>query len=122
MVVWESQGFGNIETFLSVCKQRVRDVFTQNWPSRLESSTRARRYITLASFQYQKYLDVLNIAKYGKSLSRLRLSLQRLEVEVSRWAKPNIVPYENRKCKIGNVLEDEFHFFFFFFAGVSSLC
>ena len=31
LVVWESQGVGNIETFLSVCKQRVRDVFTQNW-------------------------------------------------------------------------------------------
>ena len=108
MAVWESQGVGNIETFLSVCKQRVRDVFTQNWHSRLENSTRARCYITLASFQYQKYLDILNIGKYRKSLSRLRLSSHRLEV--GRWAKPNKVPYENRKCKICNILEDEFHF------------
>lgn len=88
----------------------MRDVFTQDWHSRLENSTRARCYLTLADFKYQKYLDVLNIMKYRKSLIRLRLSSHRLEVEVGRWAKPNKIPYQNRKCKICNVLEDEFHF------------
>ena len=53
-----------------------------------------------ASFQYQTYLDVLNIiVKYMKSLSSL-------EVEIGRWAKPNKVPYKNRKCEIGSVLDD----------------
>ena len=27
--VWESQGVGNIQTFLNTFKQRMRDVFTQ---------------------------------------------------------------------------------------------
>ena len=82
----------------------MSDVFTQDWHSRLQNSTRARFYLTFANFQYQKYLDVLNIVKYRKHLSRLRLSSHRLEVEIGRWAKPNKVPYENRKCKICNVL------------------
>ena len=109
-IVWETQGVGNIEQFLGTFKQRVRDVFAQEWHTRLENSTRARCYITFASFQHQTYLDKLNISKYRKQLSRLRLSSHRLEVEVGRWAKPIKIPYENRKCKSCNVLEDEFHF------------
>ena len=95
--VWEAQGVENNELFFSIFKQRVRDVFTQDWHSRLENSTRARCFITFASFQYKTYLDTLNIAKYRKNLSRLRLSSHRLEVEAGRWAKPNKIPYENRK-------------------------
>lgn len=110
MEVWEVQGVGNINAFLNIFKQRVRDVFTQEWHARLENSSRARCYITFSSFRYQTYLNVLNIGKYRKSLSQLRLSSHRLEVEVGRWAKPHKVPYENRKCKVCNTLEDEFHF------------
>ena len=53
---------------LNIFKQRVRDVFTQTWHSRLENSTRARCFLTFADFKYQEYLDVLNIMKYRKSL------------------------------------------------------
>ena len=87
----------------------MRDVLTQDWHSRLENSTRARCFLTFADFKYQEYLDVLNIMKYRKSLSRFRLSSHRLEVEIGRWAKPNEIPYQNRNCKECNVLEDEFH-------------
>ena len=83
--VWESQGVGNENAFLKIFKQRITDNFTQNWHSRLGNSTRARSYLTFANFQYQKYLDILSIVKYRKSLSRLRLSSHRLEVEVGRW-------------------------------------
>ena len=53
---------------------------------------------------------MLNIAKYRKNLIGLRLSSHRLEVEAGRWAKPDKISYENRKCKNCDVLEDEFHF------------
>ena len=66
----------------------------------------------MSAYTIQKYLDILSIVKYRKSLSRLRLSSHRLEVEVGRWTKPNKTPYERRKCKDCNVLEDEFHFLF----------
>ena len=83
-------GVGNEKLFWGIFKQRC--------------------FITFSSFQYKTYLDMLNIAKYRKNLSRLRLSSHRLEVEAGRWAKPNKIPYENRKCKNCDVLEDEFYF------------
>ena len=33
-------------------------------------------------------------------------------MEAGRWAKLNKIPYENRKCKICDTLEDENHFVF----------
>ena len=82
----------------------------QDWHSRLEESTRARFYNTVAHFGYQSYLDSINIEKFRISLSKLRLSSHRLEVEVGRWVKPRAIALNNRKCKLCGVLEDEFHF------------
>ena len=84
---------------LNIFTQRIEDIFTQDWYSRLENSTRARCYLTFAYFKYQKYLDFLNIVKYRKCFSRLRISSHRLEVEVGRWAKPNKIPYEKKNVK-----------------------
>ena len=44
------QGVGNIGVFMNIFKQRVRDIFIQNWHERLENSTRARCSLTFASF------------------------------------------------------------------------
>lgn len=110
MDVWVYQGVGDMKIFMQVFKQRIKDVFIQDWHSRLENSTRARFYTVICNFQYQKYLDVLQVQKFRKSLSRLRVSSHRLEIEIGRWTKPNKTPLDNRKCRICNVLEDEYHF------------
>ena len=39
--VWLNQGVGNINIFILVFKQRLTDIFIQNWQERLESSSRA---------------------------------------------------------------------------------
>ena len=57
-------------------------------------------------------MDDINVERFRTSLSKLRLSSHRLEVEAGRWAKPIEIPYENRKCKIRDTSEDEFHFVF----------
>ena len=67
----------------------------QEWHSGLEASTRARFYITFAKFGYQNYLDVINIEKFRTSLSKLRVSSHRLEVESGRWMRPHAIPFEN---------------------------
>ena len=108
--VWNAQGVGNINNFLYIFKTRVRDIYIQDWHSRLENSTRARFYINISNFEFQRHLEVLQIEKYRKSLCKLRVSSHRLEVEMGRWAKPNKILYDNRKCSVCNVLEDEFHF------------
>ena len=78
--------------------------------------------IGMHDWKYQPELDftiflqifVIRIIweRFRTSLSKLRLSSHRLEEETGRWAKPNKIPYEHRKCKICDTLEDEFHFVF----------
>ena len=110
MDVWIFQGVGNVKLFIDIFKLRLRDIFMQDWHSRLENSTRSRFFIHIANFQYQTYLDKVSVVKYRKSLSQLRLSSHRLEIEIGRWAKPNKIPLDDRKCKLCNSLEDECHF------------
>ena len=108
--VWLAQSVGNITKFLTIFKTRVRDTFIQDWHSRLQDSSRARFYVTFANFKYQNYLDCLSLIKFRRVLTRYRVSSHKLEVEAGRWTKPNKTPLENRKCKLCNVLEDEYHF------------
>ena len=55
----------------------------------------------------QKGLDVLS--DYCQRW-KLTVASHRLEIEVGRWARPNRVPIDERKCRFCNTLEDEFHF------------
>ena len=96
--VWLSQGVGNINIFLSQMKQGLNDTFIQNWHERLSNLTRANFYKTFASFQFQPYLSKLNVFKYIQATSRLRVSSQRLAIESGRWARPNRIPVDERKC------------------------
>ena len=61
---------------------------------------------------FEKYLDVLNIRKYRKAFTKLRVSSHRLNIEVGRHQG---LPRENRICLYCcnhniNVIEDEYHF------------
>ena len=96
--VWLQQGVGNYNNFISMFKQRLSDVFIQNWHSRIEQSSRAVFYMSFATFQFQPYLGKVNVSKYLNALSTLRMSSHRLEVEAGRWVKPNRIPLNERKC------------------------
>lgn len=108
--VWLNQGVGDYNIFISLLKQRLTDIFIQNWRARLEASTRANFYTSISIFQFQPYLEKINITKFIQAFSRLRMSSHRLEVESGRWVRPNSIPLNDRKCRFCNVLEDEFHF------------
>ena len=108
--VWLNQGVGNKNMFLAEFKQRLNDNFIQNWNSRLEESSRANFYTLFSNFDHQLYLETIKITKFRIALCKLRLSSHRLEIEVGRWAKPNRTPLDQRKCRICNIVEDEFHF------------
>ena len=108
--VWIQQGVGNINNFISVFKQRLTDNFIQNWQARLAESSRAIFYRSFATFQFQPYLDKVNVFKYLQAYSKLRMSSHRLEVEAGRWVRQNRVPIHERKCSFCNILEDEYHF------------
>ena len=97
--------------FLCVFKQRLLDKFSQAWTSRLEESSRANFYSLFSSFEHQFYLDFVKVKKFRVAMTKLRTSSHRLEIEVGRWARPNRIPIDERKCITCNKLEDEFHFF-----------
>ena len=108
--VWLNQGVGNISIFISVFKQRLTDIFIQNWQERLGRSSRARFYNSFAIFHLQPYLEIINVHIYSQAFSKLRMTSHRLEIETSRWVKPVSKPLDERDCSVCGVLEDEYHF------------
>jgi hypothetical protein len=107
---WLFQEVGNENIFISLVKQRLKDIFTQNWMAELNTSTRASTFRLFANFNFSKYLAQVKIKKYRSALTRLRLSSHRLAIETGRWHKPQAIPRNERKCILCNSLEDEFHF------------
>jgi len=91
---------------------RLRDTFIHNWDLRLGASTRANSYKLFLHFNFQQYLNLVNTEKYKYTLSRLRMSSHRLEIEASRWYRPKEIELNQRKCKHCDTLQDEFHFLF----------
>ena len=78
--VWMQQGVANYNIFISLLKQRLTDNFIQNWQERLDASSRAVFYKSVAIFQMQPYLEKVNIRKFCQAFSRLRMSSYRLEI------------------------------------------
>ena len=79
------QGVGNDNLFISVFQQHVKDIFVQDWHSRLENSSRAVFYITFCNFEFQPYLKHVNIKCYRNAITRLRLASHGLNIEAGRW-------------------------------------
>ena len=108
--VWLFQGVGNINIFSSLFIERIKDTFVQNWNDRLSNSSRARRYSLLSNFSYKIYLDCLTVEKFRYALSKIRMSSHKLKIRAGRWHRPQSIPLNERKCRVCNFLEDEFHF------------
>ena len=108
--IWLGQGVGNCAGFMNILKQRLTDNFVQNRRSHTENSSHTTFNRSIASFQYQPYLEIVNISKICNSISKLRMSSHSLEVEADRWVRFNRVPVNERNCVLCNVMEDEYHF------------
>ena len=110
---WFQQSVGDIQAFISIADQRIKDQYFQQWHGNLESSTHARTYRTLRpNFTSQTYLQCIHSSEHLKSLARFVTSSHRLRVETGRWDKPS-VPYAQHKCQICDIeIEDEFNFMF----------
>jgi hypothetical protein len=63
------------------------------------------------SYAHQSYLQVITNVQLRQSLSRLRCSNHRLEVECDRHAKLKSIPRRNRVCRLCSLgaVEDEDH-------------
>ena len=106
--IWVDQSVSNHKEFLKVFRQRVNDMYMQEWGSNvfLTSKNRIYQYIK-NEFKYESYLN-LEFSSLRIAISRIRLSSHLFLIERGRWGKKRI-QLENRKCSLCNVLEDEFH-------------
>lgn len=110
--VWLEQGVGDINSFLSLFKERAIDNYKQEWYGLMHDQSKLSLYCTYKSMlEPEKYLLYLT-HKYIRALARFRSSCHKLEIEVGRY---NGVLLENRICKLcekeGHIfIEDEYHF------------
>ena len=106
--IWESQAVVNIKMFMSLFKQRIQDIYRQEWRTEVMETSDNRLFKHMkVEFQFEKYLEYnsrgLNIA-----ISRIRLGSHYFMIERGRWdrRKPDLA---DRKCQNCNCIEDEFH-------------
>ena len=108
--VWLAHGGWKCSAFLSVLKQKRSDTFLRNCHDRTKNSPKANFYKTVMQFQFQQYLEKINVYKYIQALSKLRVSSHRLAIECGRWARPTRIPIGERRCVNCNIIEDALHF------------
>ena len=107
--VWENQGVGDIQRFLSIFKCRLRDIWNQEWTDRLQNSSRASFYrIYKSNPEFSNYLNEIPVKGHREALCRLLVSSHQLRIESGRW---DATVRERRYCfACPNKLEDEYHF------------
>ena len=75
--VWLNQGVGDVNLFLTIVQQRLKDQYIQGWMGEIENSSRALFYRYISGFYFQPYL-VITIRKFcttiRTAMTKLRVS------------------------------------------------
>ena len=105
---WLQQKVEDENAFLREMKQRLTDIYKQEWYSSIQESSSNRLFKHLKNnFAFEDYLNMPN--KYLRvSITKIRLSSHLLNVERGRWKKMALT---ERTCDFCHVIEDEFHAF-----------
>lgn len=107
---WIHQGVGCEKTFVSLFRQRIKDVFIQEWHSAIASRDIYQNYrLFKFDFECEKYFEFLEIKCFRDCLVKLRLGTLPIGASHFRRTYRNDV---NKMCNVCNVEEDEDHFIF----------
>jgi hypothetical protein len=91
--VWEAQGVGHEQAFVSQFKQRLIDMNEQDWKSALSNSDRFSQYRQFKfSLSAESYLDCIKQKSFKNCLTRIRLGISDLRTHKNRYAKPHQTP------------------------------
>ena len=105
--VWYSQSFINPTWLLKALKQKLSDIFIQNWISQVQSTSESNSYkLYKVSFEQGNYISSLS-PSLCKTFIRFRTRNHRLPIEVGRWVG---IQRNQRLCSFCNELGDEFHY------------
>ena len=106
--VWYFQGVGNEKVFLKIFKQRVIDMYVQEWTEAVTNSERHEKYFQMKqTFDRENYLCNIDRFYFRSCFSKARFGMLPLKGNLNRFEKDfksKVCPF----CK--NVLEDENHF------------
>ena len=105
--IWYSQSFINSTWLQKALKQKLNDIFMQNWNSQVQSTSESNIYkIYKTKFEQSKYIFILSTS-LCKSFIKFRTRNHRLPIKVGRWSG---IPINQRICSFCNELGDEFHY------------
>ena len=77
--VWLQQGVSNRHSFLRQCKQRLRDIYIQNWSELIHLKSSCFLYKNVhVDFKLSKYLIVVNVKKHRLAHIKFRLKNHKL--------------------------------------------
>ena len=106
--IWQQQYVINETIFLNSFKQRLKDIYMQNWWADIQTTTDNRLFKHIkTSFLFEPYLRINNRA-LRSSLTKIRLSSHTFLCERGRWG-PNNIEIDQRRCTVCNKIENEFH-------------
>jgi hypothetical protein len=105
--IWYSQEFPNQKWLITSAKQKLKDIFIQQWQADISRTTNTNIYkLFKHNFKRSKYIDILPQYNCKKLMAFLTRN-HRLPIEVGRWRSLQI---NERKCTLCNELGDEFHY------------
>lgn len=111
-----------IDQNISLIKQRVKDIFIQNWISKMEDDStkirnrtcgnKLRTYRTFKKvYQFEQYLSDITCIPKRINLTKFRVSNHRLRIESGRYEKLDVKERICQYCTLGEI-DDEDHFIF----------
>lgn len=105
---WLRQKVCNENLFLNNVRQRLTDIYRQEWHCSIQDTSNNRIYKYLKNeLTFEHYLNLPN--QYLRiAITKIRLSSHLFNIERGRWKK---VPLNERICDLCNVVEDEYHVF-----------
>lgn len=108
--IWDTQNFGNEKWLKLAIRQKLKDIFLNDWYSVIQNSSKSTFYrIFKKEFKFEKYL--LSTPKpFLRYMIKFRTRNHRLPIETGNWAR---IPINQRTCtSCNNKIGDEFHYLF----------
>ena len=109
-IVWLQQGVGEIKGFLSIFKQRLIDMFIQEWNGTIRASDRYEPYRQFKTvFEREKYVSNIDVYCFRVAISQLRFNVLPLNNNIYRYNES----FQKKNCSFCvTYIENEYHFLY----------
>lgn len=106
--IWYNQCVINSKWLIMSSRQKLKDLFIQNWMSEINNTSATNVYTFLKTeFEQSTYIKSLPLYLCQQLMAFVTRN-HNLPVETGRWGN---IPSTERKCTICNDLGDEYHYF-----------